>query len=136
MQLSYLKTPKSCDSPVCPVFSSVEDRRVNSMTDYPLTEILLVTFLAMLANASTWTEIAQFGEEKKRWLRKFLPLKHGIPSHDPFRRVFSLIDGDTLQKATVSFLVENMTALRRYAGVVYRMDSGRIEMIPADPVGL
>lgn len=63
------------------VFSSVEDRRIDSMTDYPLIEIHFVTFLAVLANASTWTEIVQFGEEKKRWLRKFLPLKHGIPSH-------------------------------------------------------
>lgn len=95
------------------VFSSVADRRVDSMTDYPLTEILLITFLAVLANASTWTGIARFGEEKKRWLRKFLRLKNGIPSHDTCRRVFSLIDGNTLQKSTVSFLVENMAALRK-----------------------
>lgn len=86
------KPPKAVIRRFVRVFSSVEDRRVDSMTDYPLTEILLITFLAVLANASTWTEIAQFGEEKKRWLRKFLPLKHGIPSHDTFRRVFSLID--------------------------------------------
>lgn len=111
------RPPKAVVRRFLRVFSSVADRRVDSMTDYPLTEILLITFLAVLANASTWTEISRFGEEKKRWLRKFLRLKNGIPSHDTFRRVFSLIDGDTLQKATVSFLVENMAALRRCMGV-------------------
>ena len=110
------RPPKAVIRRFVRVFSGVEDRRVDSMTDYPLTEVLLITFLAVLANASTWTEIAQFGEEKERWLRKFLRLKHGIPSHDTFRRVFSLIDGDTLQRATVSFLVENMAALRRCVG--------------------
>ena len=87
------------------------------MTAYPLAEILLVTFLAVLANASTWAEVAQFGVEKQRWLRKFLRLKNGIPSHDTFFRVFSLIDTDTLQKATVDFLMENMNALRRSVGL-------------------
>ena len=110
------RPPKAVIRRFVRAFSGVEDRRVDSMTDYPLTEVLLITFLAVLANASTWTEIAQFGEEKERWLRKFLRLKHGIPSHDTFRRVFSLIDGDTLQRATVSFLVENMAALRRCVG--------------------
>lgn len=99
------------------LFCKVSDARIDSMTDYPLVEILLITFLAVLANASTWTEIACFGEAKKRWLKKFIPLKNGVPSHDTFRRVFSLIDSDSLQKATVSFLMENMTAIRRSLGL-------------------
>ena len=99
------------------LFCKVEDSRFDSMVSYPLTEILLITFLAVLANSSTWTEIAYFGESKKRWLKKFIPLKNGIPSHDTFRRVFSLIDSDSLQKATVNFLMENMTAIRRCLGL-------------------
>lgn len=99
------------------LFRDVEDSRIDSMVDYPLAEILLITFLAVLANSSTWTEIAYFGEAKKRWLKKFIPLKNGVPSHDTFRRVFSLIDSDSLQKATVCFLMENMTAIRRSLGL-------------------
>lgn len=99
------------------LFKNVEDSRMDSMIDYPLVEVLLITFLAVLANASTWAEIASFGETKKRWLKKFIPLKNGIPSHDTFRRVFSLMDSDSLQKATVSFLMENMAAIRRSLGL-------------------
>lgn len=99
------------------LFRDVTDARIDSMIDYPLVEILLITFLAVLANASTWVEIAYFGEAKKRWLKKFIPLKNGVPSHDTFRRVFSLMDSDSLQKATVCFLMENMTAIRRSLGL-------------------
>lgn len=96
---------------------NVTDSRIDSMIDCPLVEILLITFLAVLANASTWLEIAYFGEAKKRWLKKFIPLKNGVPSHDTFRRVFSLMDPESLQEAAVSFLTENMTAIRRSLGL-------------------
>lgn len=95
------------------LFRQVDDSRLEGMVEYPLVEILLISFLAILANASTWADIARFAESKKRWLKKFIPLKHGVPSHDTFRRVFSLIDSRSLQQATVSFLMDNMTALRR-----------------------
>lgn len=97
----------------CTLFRSVDDSRLDGMVEYPLVEILLLVFLAVLANASTWADIAHFAESKKRWLKKFVPLKNGVPSHDTFRRVFSLIDPLSLQQATVSFLMENMAALRR-----------------------
>lgn len=99
------------------LFRKVEDSRIDGMIDYPLEEILLITFLAVLANASTWMEIMMFGQSRQRWLKKFIPLKNGVPSHDTFRRVFSLIDSTTLQKATVDFLMENMHALRRCLGL-------------------
>lgn len=95
------------------LFRSVGDSRLDGMVEYPLVEILLIAFLAVLANASTWTDIAHFAESKKRWLKKFIPLKNGVPSHDTFRRVFSLMDPLSLQHATVTFLMENMAALRR-----------------------
>lgn len=95
------------------LFSDIGDSRCSGMTDYPLTEILLVSFLAVLGNASTWIEIEQFGREKEGWLRQFLPLKNGTPSHDTFRRVFSLLDPAQLEEATVCFLMENISAIRK-----------------------
>lgn len=118
------KPPKAVLRRFVRLFRSVEDSRKDSMTDYPLEEILLITFLAVLANASTWTEISMFGQSKKRWLKKFITLKNGVPSHDTFRRVFSLIDSRTLQTATVEFLMENMHALRRCLGL--SMDGYRL----------
>lgn len=94
------------------IFTGIDDTRYQGMTDYPLEEILLTAFLAVLANASTWTDIEQFGHEKLDWLRTFLPFENGTPSHDTFRRVFSLLDPSQIEKATVSFLMENISAIR------------------------
>lgn len=111
------KAPKAVIKRFVRLFKKVRDSRVDSMVDYPVVEVILIAFLAILANASTWAEIEQFGKSKQRWLKKFIPLKHGIPSHDTFRRVFSLIDSTTLQMATVNFLTENISAIRRSLGL-------------------
>lgn len=99
------------------LFSDVADSRIEGMIDYPLVEVVLITFLAVLGNAATWVDVAAFGESKKRWLKKFLRLKNGIPSHDTFRRVFSLIDPTTLQQATVNYLMESIDNIRRSQGL-------------------
>ena len=95
------------------VFRNIDDSRVQGMIDYPLEEIMLIAFLAVLGNASTWVEMEIFGRSKEKWLRKFIKLRNGIPSHDTFRRVFSLIDTQQLQEATVQFLLENIAAIKR-----------------------
>ena len=99
------------------IFRRVDDARLAGMVDYPLEEIILIAFLAILGNASTWTEMSRFGKAKKRWLKKFIKLKNGIPSHDTFRRVFSLIDPEQLQKATVALLLENLAVIRNSLGI-------------------
>lgn len=95
------------------LFQKIDDSRIPAMIDYPLEEILLIAFLAVLGNCSTWADIERFGLRKQRWLRKFLRLKNGIPSHDTFRRVFALIDTEQLQAATVAFLLENLYAIKK-----------------------
>ena len=99
------------------LFRKIEDVRVNAMIEYPLEEILVIAFLAVLGNASGWNEIERFGHAKHKWLKKFLKLKNGIPSHDTFRRVFSLIDPQQLQTATVLFLIENMDVIKKSLGI-------------------
>ena len=73
------------------VFKNLDDSRCESMISYPLIEIILIAFLAVLGNASTWVKMEEFGHAKEHWLKKFIKLKNGIPSHDTFRRVFALI---------------------------------------------
>jgi len=68
-----------------------EPRRIASV-EYPLVEILFVALCAMLSGADAFTEFEEFGQTREAWFRKFLKLKNGIPSHDTFRNVFSLID--------------------------------------------
>lgn len=73
-------------------FSEVEDPRLDRHKLYPLNEILLTTLCAKICDAESWEDIQDFGEAKLEFLKKYLPYKNGIPSHDTFARVFSLLD--------------------------------------------
>lgn len=105
--------PKAVIKRFVRVFKDISDSRVQAMIEYPLVEIILIAFLAVLAGASTWLQIEDFGKTKKKWLNKFIPLKNGIPSHDTFRRVFSLMDTKEIQQATVDFLIQNIQAIKK-----------------------
>lgn len=52
----------------------------------------------MLCGAKSWYEIEEFGEAKESWLRQFLELPNGIPSHDTFGRVFAILNPDILDE--------------------------------------
>ncbi|KKW29289.1 MAG: hypothetical protein UY72_C0051G0003 [Candidatus Uhrbacteria bacterium GW2011_GWD2_52_7] len=95
------------------LFKTVEDIRLERNTYYPLHEILMIAFFAILSGAKTWTDLEDFGNAKEKWLRRFMTLEYGIPSHDTFRRVFALIDPEHLQKATTTFLIDNMKIIKR-----------------------
>ncbi len=110
------------------LYRAVSDPRCQGMVLYPLPEILLIAFLAVLADADNWVEIEQFGLSNERWLKKFLRLKNGIPSHDTFRRVFGIIDTSEFQDATVCVLVQNIASIKRTLGV----DGGGIRFLCVD----
>lgn len=74
----------------------VPDPRIERTKHHQLTDILAITILAELCGADSFTEIAQFGRAREAWLRSFLALPHGIPSHDTFNRVFARIDPQAL----------------------------------------
>jgi predicted transposase YbfD/YdcC len=94
-------------------FQTVEDARVQGMVSYPLHEILMAAFLAVMAGAGTFYDIAMFGSVNAAWLKENFGIKHGAPSHDTFRRVLSLVHPEQLQKATVAFLIDNIKLLKR-----------------------
>jgi predicted transposase YbfD/YdcC len=98
-------------------FQTIEDARLQGMVCYPLHEILMVAFLAVMAGAGTIYDIALFGAANARWLEENFGIVHGIPSHDTFRRVLSLVHPAQLQKATVSFLLDNIRLLKKAFGI-------------------
>jgi hypothetical protein len=57
-----------------------------------LSDILVIARCALLAHANTWVDIERFGQAKRDFLRRFLGLPNGIPSHDTFSRVFAKLD--------------------------------------------
>ena len=52
----------------------------------------MITILGAICGADTWTDLVEFADAKQDWLKTFLELPNGIPSHDTFGRVFSLIN--------------------------------------------
>src|SRR3954471_17121431 len=72
-------------------FSALEDPRCSGKVDHRRIDILVIAVCAVIACAESWDDIALYGRNKLSWLRSFLSLANGIPSHDTFRRVFMLI---------------------------------------------
>jgi predicted transposase YbfD/YdcC len=84
-------------------FSSVSDPRILRKIHHKLIDVIVITLCAVIAGADNWVEIAAFGKEKEQWfIKTFLELKGGIPSHDTFGRVFSLINPEEFGKCFVS----------------------------------
>ena len=78
-------------------FVAVEDPRCSGKVEHRLVEVLVIAVCAVIACAESWDDIALYGRSKLAWLRTFLELANGIPSHDTFRRVFMLIDPDAFE---------------------------------------
>lgn len=73
-------------------FSSIDDPRIDRTKEHLLSDILLIALCAMLCGAEGFVDFQDFGKARIRWLRSFLKLPNGIPSHDTFRRVFAMLD--------------------------------------------
>ncbi|NTU41497.1 MAG: ISAs1 family transposase [Nitrospirales bacterium] len=87
-----------------PYFDKVPDPRKETENKlHALSDILSITLCAVLSGADDWEAVEEFGHGKEEWLRQFLPLENGIPSHDTFGRVFSLIDPEKFEDAFVGW---------------------------------
>jgi len=75
-------------------FTGLEDPRETRRCDHQLIDILVIAVCAVIACAESWEDIEPYGRSKQAWLKTFLALPNGIPSHDTFRRVFMLLDPD------------------------------------------
>lgn len=78
-------------SPLKAQLLQLTDPRLKRRRKHELIDVLMIAVTALLCGAENFTHMAQFGKAKETWLRTFLTLTHGIPSHDTFRRVFMLL---------------------------------------------
>jgi len=85
------------DSNVIDFFSNVTDPRRPLRRLHKLEDILLISVLAIICGADTWNNIEEYAQSKEEFLRKFLELPNGTPSHDTFNRVFSAIDSEEFE---------------------------------------
>lgn len=77
-------------------FSNLDDPRSDNIS-HSMLDILVIAICAAICGADTWVDVELFGRAKEAWLKKYLKLTHGIPSHDTFGRVFSLLDARQFQ---------------------------------------
>jgi predicted transposase YbfD/YdcC len=85
-------------------FLTIIDPRIERQKAHLLIDIILVAICATIAGCEGWVEIADYGRAKRKWLRTFLELPNGIPSHDTFGRVFSLLDPKQFQESFTSWI--------------------------------
>ncbi|WP_337177746.1 ISAs1 family transposase [Paludisphaera sp.] len=73
-------------------FADLPDPRVDRTKKHTLGDILVIALCATIAGADSWEEVERFGRAKQGWLKTFLTLPNGVPSHDTFYRVFTRLD--------------------------------------------
>lgn len=98
IDLTFLKNLKYC-------LRETSDERHQSYTKYSSVDILIITFLAILADCNEWTEISIFTKKHYNWLNQFTNLENGIPSKDTFKRIISIIDPKEIEPILVSSMV-------------------------------
>lgn len=73
-------------------FEDLTDPRIERTRVHALFDLVVVALCGTIAGADTWADIERFGNNRLAWLRTFLRLEGGIPSHDTFGRVFAMLD--------------------------------------------
>jgi predicted transposase YbfD/YdcC len=110
------------ESPIS-YFCALDDPRVDRTKAHLLDDIIFIAIASVLCGAETWNDMEDFGKAKFSWLKTFLKLPEGIPSHDTFNRVFSLLDPTKLGEC---FLQWTRAVFRLTKGEVVSIDGKTI----------
>ncbi|AMJ67845.1 ISAs1 family transposase [Hymenobacter sp. PAMC 26628] len=94
-------------------FATLPDPRCAGRTRHRLLDMLVIAVCAVVAGAETWVDTAHYGQLKQGWLATFLDLPRGIPSHDTFRRVFSLLNPQVLKQCFRQWMATSSPPLPR-----------------------
>ena len=80
-------------------FEGIEDFRQAGKVKHKLIDIIFIGVVASIANANSFIEIGAFAEVKEEWLKKYIDLEYGVPSHDTIQRVFEHLDSKAFNRA-------------------------------------
>lgn len=101
------------------VFSSIPDpRREGAQTKHSLFDMIFIAISACVSGVDDWQTVVLWAQSQESWLRKYCRLENGIPSWWTFRRVFRILDPDTLQGAFVRW----MQGIQTVTGSVLAID--------------
>jgi len=77
----------------------INDPRIGSNRRHQIIDIIALTICAVIAGNDTWEEVEEYGIDHEKWLKRFLNLPGGVPSHDTIRRLFIRLDPSQLEQA-------------------------------------
>jgi len=105
------------------IFRGIPDPRKGNAILHDLVEVLIISILAILCGVEYFTDMELFGIERESWLRTFLKLEHGIPSHDTFCDVYSAIKPEAITKSFARWVE---TIRQKISGEVVALDGKTI----------
>ena len=85
-------------------FETLEDPRGKQGREHDFLSIVMIAILAVIAGAEGWEDIELYAESHQAWLEELLELKNGVPHADTYRRVFALINPESLQNCFLSWI--------------------------------
>jgi predicted transposase YbfD/YdcC len=85
-------------------FAALPDPRTGPATRHALLDVVTIAVCAVVCGADSWVDVELFGTSKEPWLRSFLALPHGVPSHDTFGRVFAALDPAAFEAAFLGWV--------------------------------
>jgi predicted transposase YbfD/YdcC len=94
-------------------FKNLPEPRIEKKTDHKLIDIVIIAICAVISGAESWTEMEMFGQEKEEWLRQYLELPNGIPSHDCFRHLFIKLDAKAFERCFLEWIKGIREVLKR-----------------------
>jgi len=104
--------PTSCNRiDLISILRELPDPRVERTRLHKFEDILIIAICALLCGAESFEDMELFGDTKEPWLRTFLELPHGIPSHDTFNRLFAALDPQRFLDAFMRWTQSLRTAL-------------------------
>lgn len=85
-------------------FGGLEAPRTGPARRHDLAEMILMALCAVLCGADTWVDVTEWAEDNEAWLKRYLILEHGTPSHDTFGRVFRLLDAKVFEACSRAWI--------------------------------
>ena len=100
-------------------FAPLKDPRILKKTSHKLIDVIVIAICAVICGADAWTQMEEFGKARLQWFKGFLELPYGIPSHNTFGRIFSLISSKMFQ-----------TCFQQWINEIFEITGGQV--IPID----
>ena len=94
---------KSVSAKIQVHFATLPDPRRRKVK-YPLINFIVIAICAVICGADDFVAISNFGRKKRRWFRKILDLRAGIPSHDRFNAIFSMLSPAEFERCLLSWI--------------------------------